>query len=61
MKLEAFFEKQVPRLTGLEPSSDSGDALALTFAVRIAPRKKPSSWRDRISQQGSTAGSAQAA
>jgi len=52
--------KEKMRELGL-PSPDSGDALALTFAVRIAPRKKPRDWRDRLSQQGSNAGSAQAA
>lgn len=55
-----LMSKEKMRELGL-PSPDSGDALALTFAVRIAPRKKPSNWRDRISQQGSNAGSAQAA
>lgn len=43
-------------------SPDSADALALTFAVRVAPQevKKPS-WRERLGRLNQTAGSAQAA
>ena len=55
-----LMSKEKMRELGL-PSPDSGDALALTFAVRIAPRKKPGNWRDRINQTGAPAGSAQAA
>lgn len=56
-----LMSKEKMRELGL-PSPDSADALALTFAVRVQPRKKPASRvADRLKSVAAPAGSAQAA
>jgi hypothetical protein len=53
--------KEKAKKRGLR-SPDSADSLALTFAVRVAPRNvKRMSWRDKLNKRAGQGGSAQAA
>jgi hypothetical protein len=53
--------KEKAKQRGLR-SPDCGDALALTFAVKVAPQEaKKVSWRDKLSKRAGQGGSAQAA